>query len=135
MHIMQYLITKEEMKMAFGVEGLDRDDCCRPKGMHFEGIAIIPLPNSKTKCIGVRIFIFSTNALNICSSNVNVIIFTTVFVKIITSWQSNNQYNRQQLYLQHAEPTSLYEMWPKFLSRFDRVHHPFFSPFLSLNYW
>jgi len=27
--------------MAFGVGGLDRDDCCRPNGMHFEGIAIV----------------------------------------------------------------------------------------------
>ena len=27
--------------MAFGVDGLVRDDCCRPKGMHFEGIAIV----------------------------------------------------------------------------------------------
>jgi len=30
---------------------------------------LIPLFNSKTKCVGVRISIFSTNALNISSSN------------------------------------------------------------------
>ena len=41
LHIMHYLITKEETQMAFGAEGLDCDDCCRPKGMHFEGIAIV----------------------------------------------------------------------------------------------
>ena len=30
MHIMYYLLTKEEMKMAFG--GVDRDDCGRGTG-------------------------------------------------------------------------------------------------------
>jgi len=40
MHIMYYLLTKEEMKMAFG--GVDRDDCCRPERNRFgEGIAIV----------------------------------------------------------------------------------------------
>ena len=38
MHIMYYLLAKEEMQMAFG--GTDRDDCCREK-FHFEGIAIV----------------------------------------------------------------------------------------------
>jgi len=38
---MSYHLVKEEKQMAFGVDGLVRDDCCRPKGMHFEGIAIV----------------------------------------------------------------------------------------------
>jgi hypothetical protein len=39
MHIMHYLLTKEEMQMAFG--GADRDDCCRPERIRFEGIAFV----------------------------------------------------------------------------------------------
>jgi len=40
MHIMYYLLTKEELQMAFG--GVDRDDCCRPERNRFgEGIAIV----------------------------------------------------------------------------------------------
>ena len=38
MHIMYYLLTKEEMQMAFGV--IDHDDHHREK-FHFEGIAIV----------------------------------------------------------------------------------------------
>jgi len=39
-HIMYYLLAKEEMQMAFG--GVDRDDCCRPERNRFgEGIAIV----------------------------------------------------------------------------------------------
>ena len=38
-HIMYYLLTKEEMQMAFG--GVDRDDCCRPERIRFEGIAFV----------------------------------------------------------------------------------------------
>jgi len=46
MHIMYYLLTKEETKMAFGgivgAGGVDRDDCCRPERNRFgEGIAIV----------------------------------------------------------------------------------------------
>ena len=51
-------------------------------------------------------------------------------IKIITLRRSNNQYNRQQLSLQHVGPTNLCEMCPKFLSRHDHViFHPFFYPF------
>ena len=39
MHIMYYLLTKEEMQMAFG--GVDRDDCCRRERIRFEGIAFV----------------------------------------------------------------------------------------------
>jgi len=37
---MCYLLTKEEMHMAFG--GVDRDDCCcRRERIRFEGIAFV----------------------------------------------------------------------------------------------
>ncbi|TGE39679.1 hypothetical protein E4K67_01380 [Desulfosporosinus fructosivorans] len=37
LHIMCYLLAKEELQMAFG--GVD--DCCHREKFHFEGIAIV----------------------------------------------------------------------------------------------
>jgi hypothetical protein len=41
MHIMRYVLTKEEKQMAFGVEGFEHEDCRRPERIRFEGIAFV----------------------------------------------------------------------------------------------